>query len=120
MAPTWAGRGLLSLRQTRSDEIFVQFVQLNEYLGNASKLSQRVQFLLFLFSPFDYIEVPLRNIRVERYKRFLDVISKLYFVLVKTRRRSGNRSIHISNLHEQKSTIDVPVLFLYFPVSSRH
>ena len=35
-------------RQTRSDEIFVQFVQLNEYLGNASKLSQRFfQFSLF-------------------------------------------------------------------------
>ena len=26
------------------DEIFVQFVQLNEYLGNASKLSQRAPF----------------------------------------------------------------------------
>ena len=31
-------------KQTRSDEIFVQFVQLNEYLGNASKLLQRVPF----------------------------------------------------------------------------
>ena len=39
----------LFLRQTRSDEIFVQFVQLNEYLGNASKLSQRDPFKFLLF-----------------------------------------------------------------------
>ena len=38
-----------SSRQTQSDEIFVQFVQLNEYLGNASKLSQRVPTFSFHF-----------------------------------------------------------------------
>ena len=41
--------GLFSSRQTRTDEIFVQFVQLNEYLGNASKLLQRVPSFNFYF-----------------------------------------------------------------------
>ena len=38
-----------SSRQTRSDEISVRFVQLNEYVGNASKLSQRVPPFSFYF-----------------------------------------------------------------------
>ena len=35
--------------KTRSDEIFVQFVQPNEYLRNASKLSQKVPLSVFTF-----------------------------------------------------------------------
>ena len=47
IAPTLDVPVLFSLRQTRSDEIFVQFVQLNEYLGNASKLAERVPLSVF-------------------------------------------------------------------------
>ena len=40
----------VSLRdRIECDEIFVQYVQQNEYLGNASKLLQRVPLLFFYF-----------------------------------------------------------------------
>ena len=42
-------QSLVFLRQTRRDEIFVQFVQLNEYLGNASMLLQRAHLSIFTF-----------------------------------------------------------------------
>ena len=47
--PDYYSQSFFSLRQTRSDEIFVKFDQLKEYLGNASKLSLKVPLLIFLF-----------------------------------------------------------------------
>ena len=38
-----------SVSRIRSDEIFVLFVQLNDYLGNASKLLQRLPLSIFTF-----------------------------------------------------------------------
>ena len=41
-------------RQTRSDQVFVQFVHLNEYLGNRSRLSQMVPPFSFYFLSVTY------------------------------------------------------------------
>ena len=93
-------QSLVFSRQTRSDEIFVQFVQLNEYLGNASKLSQRFPpfnfFGALIFRFFFVLKVsPLRvywrtprNIRGKRYIRTFEVTSELYCGFVRRRRKS--------------------------------
>ena len=97
---------LWNLIRLKCDEIFVQFVQLNEYLGNASKLLQRAPLSFVLFkrniqnrtrpkgfskkfsalcdfskffqSPFDFIEVPSRNIRSKalysNFRRYIRTI----------------------------------------------
>ena len=101
-----------SLKIRECVEIFVQFVQPNEYLGNASKLLQRVPPFSFYFLNVTYktgsfgavkllsskcpptilLKSPVVMSRVKRYIRTFDVISKLYCVFVRKRRRSENKN----------------------------
>ena len=102
--------------------VFVQFVQLNDYLGAASKLLEKVLPFVFSFSKvayktrikgtlsffwhcetfFDFLspksppsillKSPLVKSGVKRYIGSFDVISELYCVLLRRMRRFANRS----------------------------
>ena len=80
MAPTWAVPGLFFKTDSKRRN-FVQFVQLNECLGNASKLLQRVPFYFLLFkhnSKPDQSEVSPLSIFFGTFRQFFP---KIFFCL---------------------------------------